>query len=545
MASPQSEEVHYIKVRPVPRLQDESEIIISPETAERDTTEIILSIKPKLRRLAVRSSGFRIRAHVEIPDNNNRLNLVQSNSTENQNIWAKSDTAEDLVFTYKRKNNTDYDPLNFKVTLEYSLANCTDTYQNPCPVFDSEDEDIVDQVHDKEGKMITKTMKPQTLNFNICKKPHSCQCDVSADIKPTKEIIAGAEETIRLGSLTLSNTGKEASYKTRVNVTIQSEANLKFPWTEDGNCRTDRQNGIISRSCNIFVNKSNEKPIEVIPVTPIKTGVDMITVSLSVMDHCKGQINTNIVEPLNIPVVHHWTLKPELSAGKDSPVRWFYESQEKTLFKSLDYTVTNEGPSMSTKTHLYVYLPIHRLISRNRRVQFDGEICAEGDKKYHQTPPAVFPSSGEDVMQISCTMRGNCLVYKCPVNQTEKNGRKTLRVSYEFKQKEAVEAEEFEGVTDFSVVTSVCVQQADQSKICSKAGETLTTISEFTYEPASTLDLILSNWQILVAVAATILVLVGTLLLAWKFDLFQRARIIRTQGEGETTLVSENEVEMT
>ena len=127
-------------------------------------------------------------------------------------------------------------------------------------------------------------------------------------------------------------------------------------------------------------------------------------------------------------------------------------------------------------------------------------------------------------MQISCTRRGNCLVYKCPVNQTERNSRKPLRVSYRFKHKKA--EEEFEGVTEFSVVTSVCVQQANQSMVCSKAGETLTTITEFRYEPALQ-DILYSNWQILAAVGDTILVSIIALLLARKFDLFQRARIVR------------------
>ena len=520
--------MHYIRVRPVPSLEDQSEIVISPETAEPGTRDILLRVKPRLRRLAVKSAGLRVTASVEIPDNKNRLDLV--NSTATQNIPANRTSAGDLVFTYKRKNNTDYDPLNFSVTLEYSLADCTDTYQTPCPVFDSEDVEIEDQVPDKEGKRITKTMNIQTLNFNICEDPRSCQCDVSAVVKPSEQIIAGAAETVRLGSLALSNTGSEASYNTQLNVTIHSGARLSFPRTEDGSCRKDIQNGTFSRSCNIFVDKSLEVPIEVVPLTPIKPGVNVITVSVTVKDHCMGRNNTKYNQTVNIPVVHRWTLKPQLTAGKDSPVSWSYDSPERTSSKSLDYTITNLGPSMSTKTHLYVYLPNHQLI-RNIKVQIDGKTCPEGDKQYLQTPPAVSSSRAEDEMQISCTMRGNCLLYKCPVNQMERRKSKPLRVSYDFRQKEA--EGESEGVTQFSVVTLVCVQQADHTKDCSKAGEILTTASEFRYYPASTLDLIYSNWQIIVAVAATILVLVLALLLAWKFDLFQRARIVRNQGEGE------------
>ena len=517
--------MHYIRVRPVPSLEDQSEIVISPETAEPGTRDILLRVKPRLRRLAVKSAGLRVTASVEIPDNKNRLDLV--NSTATQNIPANRTSAGDLVFTYKRKNNTDYDPLNFSVTLEYSLADCTDTYQTPCPVFDSEDVEIEDQVPDKEGKRITKTMNIQTLNFNICEDPRSCQCDVSAVVKPSEQIIAGAAETVRLGSLALSNTGSEASYNTQLNVTIHSGARLSFPRTEDGSCRKDIQNGTFSRSCNIFVDKSLEVPIEVVPLTPIKPGVNVITVSVTVKDHCMGRNNTKYNQTVNIPVVHRWTLKPQLTAGKDSPVSWSYDSPERTSSKSLDYTITNLGPSMSTETHLYVYLPDHRLI-RNMEVQFDGETCSGGNKRYLQTPPVVSSSSAEDEMQISCTTRGNCLLYKCPVNQTERSNSKPLRVSYDFRLKEA----ESEGVTKFSVLTSVCVQQAVQTKDCSEAGEILNTASQFRYYP-TLLHLIYSNWQILVAVCDAILVSIIAHLLARKFNLFQRARIVRNQGEGE------------
>ena len=193
------------------------------------------------------------------------------------------------------------------------------------------------------------------------------------------------------------------------------------------------------------------------------------------------------------------------------------------LSKSLEYTITNKGPSISSKTHLYVFLPKHRFIE-NARVEFDGETCPEENT---QSPPVV--SSGDHKMQISCTEPGDCLVYQCEVNQTEKGRNKPLEVSYEFRHKEAQEGSE--DVTEFSVVTSVCVQQADQSKECSQAGEILTTRSEFVYYPPSTLDILFSYWQIIVAVAATILVFVISVLLAWKFDLFQRARIVKNQEE--------------
>ena len=111
----------------------------------------------------------------------------------------------------------------------------------------------------------------------------------------------------------------------------------------------------------------------------------------------------------------------------------------------------------------------------------------------------------------------------------EKTRNKQLEVRYEFRNKEAQEVSE--DLTEFSVVTSLCVQPADEindwSKICS------VTHSQFIYYPPTAIDFIYSYWQIIVAVAATIFVLVVAIFLAWKCDLFQRARIVRNQGEGE------------
>ena len=380
MASPQSSRVDYIRVRPVPSLEDKSEITFKPDTVDKNTTEIELRVEPRLERLNVSSAMLRVTATVEILDNDDRLRPIGSKAT--QVIDPYSNTAEDLVFKYDRNNNSiDYNPLKFKVTLEYSLTDCwltADSYQKPCPVFDSE-EKIGDQVTDKEGLKITKTMK-KTLNFNVCKDPSSCKCKVGVEFKKTEQIIAGEEKTIRLGNLTFSNSKKEASYNTNLTVTIGSAARLRFTeaglQTSQSDCRRHNQT---VRSCIIFVDKykTNEMlPIEVIPVvSPIEPDVNQITLSMRVMDHCNGENNTVFDKLLTIPVVHHWTLKPELTAGAKNE-SWYEDSKETTLSKSLVYTITNEGPSKSSNTTLYVFLPNHRLIeNRNTVVEFDNKIC--------------------------------------------------------------------------------------------------------------------------------------------------------------------------
>ena len=437
-----------------------------------------LTVEPKLERLSAKSTRLLVKATVITDD---RLSLLWTNG-EQEIPPGSNHSEESLVFKFNRSLSDDrYSPLDFLVTLEYSLFACTDTYTNPCPVFDSKDHRIEDQVPDREGKKIRKSMKTQTLNFNICQNPLRCQCELGAVMKETEQIIAGEEETIRLGILTLSNTGSEASPTTNLTLILDSPE-FRFPRTENGNCFQDGTEGTYSsRSCtNIFLNNGTELPIEIklVPVSPpIRPGVEEISVSVSVVDQCQGEINTRYEQNLNIPVVHHWTLTPQLTGGKDSPVTWSHDYQEKTLKKSLDFTITNQGPSMSSRTRLYVYLPSHRLIG-NVRVEFEDENCTQVDNNHLPTPPAVSSSpSGEHSMQISCSVREDCLVYECLVYQTEKNGNKALGVRFEFRQKEA--EEEYEGMTEFSVVTPVCVLQANESQVDWSTHEIILIIDPF------------------------------------------------------------------
>ena len=68
--------------------------------------------------------------------------------------------------------------------------------------------------------------------------------------------------------------------------------------------------------------------------------------------------------------------------------------------------------------------------------------------------------------------------------------------------------------------------------------------SMFRSFPASSLHLLPSHWQIVLVVAGASLVLVAAILLAWKLDLFQRARIVRNQGEaGQASQPTEMEME--
>ena len=100
VASPQSNQVDYIRVRPVPSLKDQSEITFNPETVDKTSTVIELRVEPKLKRLAVRSARLRLTATVEILDNDNRLDMIDSKATQVIDFDPDSSTAEDLVFKY-------------------------------------------------------------------------------------------------------------------------------------------------------------------------------------------------------------------------------------------------------------------------------------------------------------------------------------------------------------------------------------------------------------------------------------------------------------
>ena len=80
-----------------------------------------------------------------------------------------------------------------------------------------------------------------------------------------------------------------------------------------------------------------------------------------------------------------------------------------------------------------------------------------------------------------------------------------------------------EEVTRFEVVTSVCVLQSETSEC-----EVTSSVFEYTKSP---LDILIDYWKLLVAVGATIIVFIAVLLLAWKFDLFQKVRFVKNNQD--------------
>ena len=137
VAATETNRGYYIRLRPVVRIIDFSDISISPETIDpKRTTIITVTVTPYIARVAAKSVILTIRGSV-ITDSRLTLN---SNSPVEQTINQGVIKGPDLIFNYSLNHNTaNYRPVDFRVTLEYSLGNCIDSYRNPCPVFDSKE----------------------------------------------------------------------------------------------------------------------------------------------------------------------------------------------------------------------------------------------------------------------------------------------------------------------------------------------------------------------------------------------------------------------
>ena len=136
VGAPETDRAYYVRVRPVVRLVDWSYITTSPQTIDpTSTTTITLTVKPLITRVSAKSVKLNIRGSVMT---DSRLTLIDS--VAQQTVWPNTNTSQHLTFKYNLiLNKKDFRPVDFRVTLEYSLDECSDTYRSPCPVFDSKE----------------------------------------------------------------------------------------------------------------------------------------------------------------------------------------------------------------------------------------------------------------------------------------------------------------------------------------------------------------------------------------------------------------------
>ena len=136
VGAPETNRAYYVRVRPVVRLVDWSYITISPQTIDpHSTTTITLTVQPLITRVSAKSVKLNIRGSVMTDSR-----LTTSNSVAQQTVWPGDIQAQKLIFKYSLNlNKEDFRPVDFRVTLEYFLDECRDSYRSPCPVFDSKE----------------------------------------------------------------------------------------------------------------------------------------------------------------------------------------------------------------------------------------------------------------------------------------------------------------------------------------------------------------------------------------------------------------------
>ena len=137
VASPERSRVYYIKAKPVPRLDDFTQVFISPKTIDpQDTKTINLTVWPRIWRQSASSVKLNIRGSVKT---DYRLRPDPDSEVE-RSYGPNSSQASDMIFRFSLNPQgpvPNHSPVEFMVTLQYFLDDCTDTYRNPCPVFDN------------------------------------------------------------------------------------------------------------------------------------------------------------------------------------------------------------------------------------------------------------------------------------------------------------------------------------------------------------------------------------------------------------------------
>ena len=139
VASPERSRVYYIKAKPVPRLRDFTQVSFSPKIIDPQATKTItLTVRPRIRRQSARSVKLNIRGSVKT---DYRLR-PDSDSEVERSYGPNSYQTSDMIFRFSLNPQgrvPNHSPVEFMVKLQYFLDDCTDTYQVPCPVFDSKE----------------------------------------------------------------------------------------------------------------------------------------------------------------------------------------------------------------------------------------------------------------------------------------------------------------------------------------------------------------------------------------------------------------------
>jgi len=551
VGAPRARSSSYVKVRNVARFTDISQVTISPRSIDPEKTkQVMVTITPAIQRRTQFSQTLRVKATI-LTDS--RLQLVNQN--DETDLTGDVGFGRQLTFAFQpRDPNFGVDPRNlnindrksivFKINLDYTIGSCTDSFSNPCPVFDPL-EKTNGQKTDPNMKKISKQLRDRHVDFNFCEDSNSCLCDVKADIVKERRIVAGASDEMTLGGLKIENQGAEPSFYTNVEVTIDK---TKYTFKSIGNCF---YNSSIA-SCDLpFLNSRNEQnskrnfPLRVSPIELIHPDTEFVKMKLKVTSkNCKSKNDLVKEEDLTILIDHEWSIRAEQSKEQESQTfiwdqKIETEETQNSETVELSYNIYNEGPSMSKESKLYTFIPTYSDLVANPQVEFIGQKCVKGDLSKNQKvpdPPRTSAANGEVIV---CHNRGDCDVYECNLPKAmEKREKLNLRIKYDFMKKHA---KKMEKVTRFQIVTSICTMNHKQGKNdrCVDNGKTLKTTTSFEYIKETILSALIDSWQLIVGGIAGLIVFLIIFVIFYKCQLFNKVRFYKNMGDTED-LIDEN-----
>ena len=572
VAAPDSREVFYIRVRPVLRFQDISSVSFEPKFIDpKKDREITLKIDPKIHRLSARSEELRVSAEVETDGRLTPASLNSEHRTFTANSWRTSE----LRLKYKLDlSSNNLLPLHFNVALKFSLPACTDSYSKPCPVFNNipgrtfslhsikthliSSEFGLEPEPEGGEVSLTRRSESRTVNFNLCSDPAACRCEVRGEMAWGRscgpacvtQLVVGQTSHSQLAELRLRNEGTEPSPTGLLEVRLD-QAGYRLDLLGSANCETGLAGPNITR-CYLFLDSNSQTRIplrvsasQTVELSGRDGGDQHLTLSVSLRPNCHGRPQ-HIRAEVKIPVVTRWELRPSQEQNQESQEYYWTAGEDKGEARpvSLEYSVTNTGPSPSSGADVFVFIPRDPLVEKTE-VTIDSQQCSVGAAQHVERLPAGRSEAAGD---ISCQLGGSCLLYHCRLDSSlQRSERKVVKVSFAFNMKKA---EQRSQQTKFLVRTSLCVLKRGQfqlNHIVCKAeptNTTITTTTVFQYFQQSPLDVLIDSWQIVVGVGASVIVFIIALLLAWRFDLFHRARILKNMEEnGETSGPQQMEME--
>eukprot|EP00092_Neocalanus_flemingeri_P029458 GFUD01031988.1.p1 GENE.GFUD01031988.1~~GFUD01031988.1.p1 ORF type:complete len:997 (+),score=213.69 GFUD01031988.1:96-3086(+) len=527
VGAPAGQNSVYIKVRNVPRFTDITHVKVNPKSVTSNETKlVVVTVTPTIQRKTKFTDKLTITAKITT---DNRL--VETNQIQKTEIKGDENFGNSLEFTFNPEQ-PDFglavhglQSLVFKISLEYKLDSCSDSYRHPCPIFDPEDTTGGQKTEQKDKKTITKTLPDQIIDFNICEDTRNCMCDIKASIDKANKIVAGKTSDIYLGDIHIENIGTEPSFSTILEITIDKNNYIFLP-----------QKNCFSENCSFpFINAENKRnskysiPLKLKPIGLIQTDIKFVEIQVKLTSTCKDKNSAIAQEKFEIPVKHEWKIKTEQKRGQESQnYIWDQKIEQEEIEESkhiaLRYNVYNEGPSMSKESKLFAFIPVDSKLIENINVTYANTDCKQRDRRDDQIQPPQATSNLEtDTKLLVCQAGGLCDIFECDLHKgMKKEERTTLQVQFDFLKKNA---KLMGNVLKFKIVTSICTMSHNEDEFCVNQGQiVLQTTTSFEYIRKTTLDSLIESWQWLVGGVSALVVFLIVFAIFYKFDIFKKVR---------------------